>query len=385
MRLQSLSIEHFRNYRSLSLDLSEAVTHVFVGENGTGKTNLLEAIGALSLTKSCRGRDDEELALWGESFYRVRGTVLPDSGKETRLEVVAEMLPRRRKACFLNDVKTPLGHMVGFLPTVIFLPQDLLLFSGPPGERRRYIDQLLSQVSPAYLERFSTYYKVLQQRNALLRRIADGEQAEDTLILWDTELARHGAAMTVARLELIETLNLSFAEEVMSLGEQWDDVRIVYERKGNARTEDDIAAELRSLLVRHRKRDLAMLSTSIGPHREDWQAVTGGRALPTFSSRGQERVAVLALLLLEVSYVELRRNERPLILLDDAFSELDDAHQDALLDAIRGCQVLMTATRLPFGVEDVRVWKVGEGTVRPGRHLLESAYVSTRTPSSARS
>lgn len=341
--------------------------HLFVGENGMGKTNLLEAVSILSLTKSCRGREDDELVEWGKGHYRVRGQLLSDGGQESTAEVVCEIEPRRRKAFFRNDAKAGLSAMVGYLPTVIFLPQDMALFSGSPSDRRRFLDTLLSQVSPEYLADFSAYHKLLSQRNALLRRIADGQETEAALEPWDKELARHGCALTRARLELIETLNLSFVAELQSLGEEWPDARLMYERKGTQQEAGAMEAEFLELLARGRKRDLVLLSTGVGPHREDWQAYAAGRPLPEFASRGQERAAVLALLLLEVSYLELRRGEKPVILLDDALSELDAHHQDSLLRSLASHQVLLTSAHLPPRIpEGLKVWTVTRGAVTPG-------------------
>jgi DNA replication and repair protein RecF len=363
VRLQSLQLQHFRNYASQDVSFDGASTQIFVGENGSGKTNLLEAISVLSLTKSCRGRDDGELVEWGQSHYRVRARARTDADDEKTLEVVCEVSPRKKKACFVNDVRATAAGFVGVLPTVIFLPQDLLLFSGPPGERRRFLDQLLSQVSPQYLSELSSYQKILQQRNALLRAIAEHEQPEDALIPWDAQLSAHGSRITVARLELMETLNLSFAAELDAIGEDWPDVRLRYDRKTAQTSAEAIEREMREILERNRQRELAMLSTSVGPHREDWQAYVEDRPVPTFASRGQERSAVLALLLLEVSYLELRRGEKPVVLLDDAFSELDDRHQASLLSALGAHQVLMTSTRVPDGVSGIGIRQVEQWTI----------------------
>jgi DNA replication and repair protein RecF len=365
MRVQQLRLEQFRNYPSLELDLSTSNIHLFRGPNGSGKTNLIEALGLLSLTKSVRGRDEADLPQWGKSHYRVRGFTENDAKETGIVEVVSEIAPRRKKACFVNDVKVSLSQMVGHLPTVTFLPQDLLLFSGAPAERRRFLDQLLCQISPEYLSTLSAYQKIVQQRNALLRRLAEGEKGEDVLTLWDRELAAKGSIITLARLELIETLNATFLTELQNLGEQWKDARMTYARKGERRSREEIEAEMLELLAANRPKDLAMASTSIGPHREDWEVFIEERALPTFASRGQERVAVLALLFLEVSFLELRRGERPVVLLDDAFSELDDAHQRALLDALQEYQVILTAVRMPPDARRIQEWEVSDGTVKP--------------------
>lgn len=363
MRIVSFALEQFRNYTAQTVVLTDDDIQLFVGRNGSGKTNLLEALSILSITRSCRGKDDTDMVQWDKGHYRIRATIRSDAGEEHRIEAVCELNPRKRKGFFLNDVRTQLPQFVGFLPSVAFLPQDLELFSGAPAERRRFLDQLLSQLNADYLVYLSHYQKILQQRNALLKRINAGADSVDSLDLWDRELAIRASHITLARLELIETLNLSFLEELQSLGETWSDVRLQYERKSTARIAPELEAELMQLLKNNRERDVIIQSTTVGPHRDDWQVFREGRPLPSFASRGQERVAVLALLLLEVSYLELRRGEKPVILLDDAFSELDDEHQLALIDGFRGYQVLMTSTRIPPNTQNAAIFPVTPGVV----------------------
>lgn len=363
MRLCSLSLEGFRNYAAMRVELSDAPIQMFLGENGQGKTNLLEAVGVLSLTRSCRGADDGMMVRWGAHHYRIRGVCRSDDGREVLLETVSEIAPRKRRAFFVNDVRVSLGEFLGVLPTVTFLPQDLALFSGPPAERRRFMDQLLSQESADYLRSLSTYQKVLQQRNALLKQIAAGRQDATALDTWDDAIADAGARITLNRLELMETLNLTFADELASLGEQWENVELVYVRSTVTRSLDALRRESAEQLRAQRQRDVTLQSTGTGPHRHDWRIEREGRALSSFASRGQERTAILALLLIQVSYLELKRGEKPLILLDDAFSELDDAHQHALLRSFRAHQVLMTGTRIPVEAAEMTVWEVKEGEV----------------------
>lgn len=363
MRVVRLILEQFRNYTSQTVELSDADIQLFVGRNGSGKTNVLEAVSLLSITKSCRGKEEQDMVEWEKGHYRITGRIRSDSGEESTMELVSELVPRRRKALFINDVRAPLASYVGTLPTVAFMPEDLLLFSGTPGERRRFLDQLLSQISPQYFGDLSAYQKIVQQRNALLKRIANNQDRAEVLDIWDFELVEKASTLTLMRLELIETLNLTLLEEIRALGESWNSAEIRYERKTAARDLLTLKKEMIEVLKSTRERDIILQSTTSGPHREDWQVYRDGRSIPSFASRGQERVAVLALLLLEVSYLELRRNEKPVILLDDAFSELDDPHQAALLDAFKGYQVLMTSTRIPPNAEGATVFDVSIGVV----------------------
>lgn len=366
MRFQSLHLSNFRSYADAAAAFPERSGCVaFLGQNGAGKTNLIEALSILSLTRSCRGNDEDELVKWNEPFYRLKAVVASDDGQTRTIEVVSEQTPRRRKTLFVNDVKTTASDFVGLVPTVTFLPQDLLLFSGPPAERRRFLDQLLSQVSPEYLAALTQYQQVLQQRNALLKTLAQTGGDTSVLDVWDKEVARFGSTVTLRRLELIETLTLSFGAEAARLGEAWNDVRLRYDRKTTAREPAPLEEETVRMLKANRDRDILLQGTLMGPHREDWQVSVEGRDLPTFASRGQERTAVLALLFLQVSYLQLKRGETPVLLLDDACSELDERHQELLLSGFPGAQVFLTATRLPDQARPTAVFAIEPGVIAP--------------------
>jgi DNA replication and repair protein RecF len=366
MRLLSLQLEQFRSYHQLRLDFSAEDVHVLLGENGVGKTNILEAISLLSLVRSSLGSEEIDLVRWGTEHYRIRSEAVSDAGEGKVLEVVSQQVPRTAKACFLNDVQMPVEKMVGVLPTVLFLPQDLQIFTGAPSNRRKFLDRLLSQVSPEYLTVLLQYHKVLKQRNSLLKRIASTHAAASELDLWDDQLAALAAPLTTARLELIGTLQLTLPEEVRSLGEeQWQSVRLQYSRKGTETQEPNVRMEYRKILLQNRKRDCLLQTTTVGPHRDDWCIEVDGRSLSSFASRGQQRASLLALLLLQVSYVELRCGEKPVILLDDVFSELDEAHQRKLLDSLSGYQVFISTTRIPDGYEKIEtIFVEGAGKVR---------------------
>ncbi|MFA6522855.1 MAG: DNA replication and repair protein RecF [Candidatus Peribacteraceae bacterium] len=367
MRILSLSLEHFRSYPSCTIELAKGDLHVFTGPNGAGKTNIIEAVSLLSFLASSMGADDEDLLRHGAEYYRVRGMIRSDAGEEETLEVVSQFAPRKQKAAFRNDVRLPAGKIVGHLPLIVFLPQDLSLFTGSPSERRRFLDQILSQVSPAYYRALSEYQRAVKQRNTLLRAIGDGRAKERDLVPWDQALAEKGSLLTLARLELLETFSLTLRDELRALGETYAEAQMVYERKGESRELKKLEAELLDLLGRSREKDLLLSQTCVGPHRDDWHVVVDGHDLARVASRGQQRTAVLALLFLESSYVELRRGEKAVILLDDVFSELDADHQERVLESFPGHQVLLTSTHAPRKLKSAVVWDVGEGRVALAR------------------
>ncbi|MDA0376231.1 MAG: DNA replication/repair protein RecF [bacterium] len=358
MRLTSLSLQQFRSYPEHRMEFGEENVHVLVGVNGVGKTNILEAISILSLTKSCQKADETDIITWGQDFYRIKADISSDTEGDKTLELVSQISPRKQKACFINDVKVPINQMVGALPTVVFLPQDLELFTGSPSSRRTFLDQLLCQVSPEYMQVLMQYQKIIKQRNSLLRRIADGSARRTDLTVWDEKAAETGAVVMLRRLELCEMLQCTFGQELSSLGEDWDDAQIIYERKGEARDFGTAKSEMMDLLSHFQNRDIVLQSTTIGPHRDDWKVIVDGRDISTFASRGQQRTAVLALLFLEVSYLEIQRGEKPVILLDDVFSELDDHHQASLLQSFEEHQVIITTTHVPIEVYGARIWNI---------------------------
>lgn len=360
MRILSFSLEQFRSFTRLEVDLEGPNVHVLLGPNGAGKTNVLEGLCVLSLTRSFLSVEEADIIQWGKEFYRVKAQLEDDHGEKSAVEVVSQILPRKQKACFINDVKKSLSETVGHLPTVAFLPQDLELFIGSPAGRRRFLDLLLCQVSPEYAQALSQYLKILKQRNALLKKISEGVAKRGDLQQWDILLSQSSAIVTLKRLELMEVFQCTLTEELQSLGELWKEAVLVYLRKGEARTEEDLIQEMQELLKHCQERDVILQSTTVGPHRDDWRIDIDGRPLVTFASRGQQRAAVLALLFLKVSFLELRRGEKPVVLLDDVFSELDDNHQSALLRCFDDYQVIITATHVPQELEGAKVWEMGK-------------------------
>jgi DNA replication and repair protein RecF len=344
VRIHRLSLEQFRNYSLLDLPFEAEGVNALVGPNGSGKTNILEAIGILSIGSSFRGIGDRDLVQWGKSHYRIRGALIRDDGTPQSLEVVFQHEPRRAKVAFVQDSKSALKDFVGVLPTVAFLPEDVLLLSGAPSVRRQFLDRTMIQVDPDLSETTMLFEKALRQRASLLRRLQEQGGDPRSLDPWDKELAPLAAKIIIARAELIAALSTTLHHEVERLGERWNRIEITLERTTESTDRESLTQELLAKLRELRPRDIAAGSTGVGPHRDDWTVRLDGRPTTVTASRGQERSVVLALFLLTASFVELRRMERPVILLDDACSELDAHHQKQLLSALDGYQVFLSST-----------------------------------------
>lgn len=359
MRLTSLQLESFRSYNKLSLDFDEG-SQLFLGANGSGKTNIVEAISFLSQARSCLRAQPDEALRFEESFLKIRAGVQSDAGEESSLEYVFQVSPKRSSAFFLRDIRTPLLSFIGVLPTITFLPQALTLFTGSPSDRRSFLDALLTQLRPAFVAERMEYERILKQRNALLKQVASGEIEEHALDVWDEQLSLVGSTIIGERQSLLQEINAGLPLHIGSLGEQWKDTKVTYTASSMGERPDD----MRATLLRYRSRDIILQSTTIGPHRDDWTLLADGRDIGIFASRGQQRTALLALLFVSAGLFQRARGERPVILLDDVLSELDPAHQNALLTHLSGHQVFITATHPTEELADLTAWEVGGGKVR---------------------
>jgi len=364
VRLTTLSLEHVRSYERLSLPLAGSMRQVFIGPNGSGKTNIMEAVSLLSWGRSCLRAMPEDVLRWGADYFRIRAEGELDDRTPLSFEYVWQRAPRRQCAAFLRDIRTPFLKFIGSLKTVIFLPEHLDLFIGAPAQRRAFLDILLSQLSPDFTALRVEYERLLKQRNALLKRIVERASREDELTLWDERFSLVAARVQHRRLALAARFTEQLPVLLAALGEEkTGDAVIVYERKTQGQDLPGIAAQCRALLLEARPRDLLIASTTVGPHRDDWHIVLRGHRLQQFASRGQQRASLLALLLVSARILEETCGERPVVLLDDVLSELDDRHQDALLASLTDHQVLITSTHPVPLSEDVTLWNVGEGKV----------------------
>ncbi len=368
MRLTSLHLEYFRSYERAALRFGDESRQLFIGDNGAGKTNLVEAASFLSMGRSCLRVPSDNVAAWGQDFFRIKADLNTDSNESTSVEYVWQRVPRRSSAMFVRDVRTPLLEFIGVLPTITFLPQDLDLFTGSPSARRNFLDALLSQLKPEFAALRLEYDHVLKQRNAVIARVADGEAGTEELELWDSRLVPVAARLTVLRCEAVSLINREIARTLAELGETaWTDALIVFERKTTGDSVESLEPELLSLLRACRQRDLILRGTTVGPHRDDWHLKAQDRDIALFGSRGQQRAAFIALLLQSAALFGEVRAEKPVIFLDDVLSELDDAHQSALMDSLHDHQVFITAAH-PIVTDSAQIWSVKNGTVMPLSH-----------------
>jgi DNA replication and repair protein RecF len=382
MRVAQLLLEDFRSYAWADLELAPGVT-AFVGDNGSGKTNILEAIHLLARGDSPRAGEDAELVRWGAGMARVSASVerVDDARKvETLLFSPPPGERKRPRRYLLDGAPKRADDTVGEITVVAFFPEDVDLLADPPSGRRRYLDAMVGQIERRHRAETREYQRVLEHRNALLRalrsddpapvpaRTPGAEPRAETgaeLAFWDEELCRLAATISLRRLTAVREIVPAFRAEAQRFSGA-EALDVAYASQAEGETVQERVASYRALLVSKRDRELWQGTTLVGPHREDLAVSAHGRPLPEFASRGEQRSAVLALKMAEAAWISERRGEAPVFLLDDVLSELDPRRRDALAEAIpAGAQALVTAA-FPAGIPARMTDGASVRTVRDG-------------------
>lgn len=364
MLLTKLRYANFRNLVDGDIDFSPAIT-VLKGRNAQGKTNILEAIYLLALTKSFRGRTTLEAIKWGANYFRLEGLLsfayspAADSSqpRKTRLmEVYYEREPLKRSRFAVDKLSLKARDYVGGFRVVTFVPDDVEVLSGSPGHRRRYLDILLAQADRDYLCAWSDYRQTLKSRNSLLVRIASGKADRDELAFWDQKLVEFGRPLMTKRRAALDWFAARFPLFLETIAGQTGAVKIKYlpslppDRDGL------------EYLAGHQEGDIVQRATRKGPHRDNFMILAEGRDLGECGSRGEIRSALLALKMCELQFMEEIGGQKPLLLLDDVFSELDTIRQKALLRMIAPYQTVISSTDQFLGAAE-SVYNIDKGSV----------------------
>lgn len=376
MHVAHLSLHDFRSYEALELDLDAGVSS-FVGRNGQGKTNVVEAIDYLSRLTSHRVSGDLPLVRRGAERAVVRAAVVRD---ERRAVLEVEINPGRSNRARVNRGPLPRARdLVGLVRTVVFAPDDLALVKGDPTERRRFADDLLVLRAPRYAGTRADYDRVLKQRNSLLKtaRARGGSAAESvlsTLEVWDERLARLGAEIITARAALVDDLVplLGKAYEAVARGARRDDAVLGY--RPNVPLPEDAARSLEEVervfhveLERRRRDELDRGVTLVGPHRDDLLCELGELPVKGYASHGEGWSFALAMRL--ASYDLLRQpGDDPVLVLDDVFAELDSGRRAQLAELVGGAEQVLVTAAVPDDVPESlrgRRFDVADGTVVP--------------------
>ncbi|MBR4068469.1 MAG: DNA replication/repair protein RecF [Clostridia bacterium] len=344
MKFTSLRLQQFRNYPFLELQPGEGVT-VLYGPNGSGKTNLLEAMHLLSLGRSHRTAQDQEMIAAGQHVAIVHGqTERLDGGHEVEVRLYPFEKPRKRVLLWGKPAPR-IADMMGHATVVMFSPEDIRIVRDGPAARRRFVDMQLSQIRPSYVKALKTYLSALENRNALLKQSKFGAPSdfENELAAWDEQLAAAAAPIVNARRWFLTELSDYASRQYADISENPAEPFAIRYTGPLAQT-DTPYRDMLAGLAATRKDDLQRLFTHFGPHRDDVAMTLYGKELRAFGSQGQLRTAVLSLKLGEISLIENEMGELPTLLLDDVFSELDIRRRSALLRATEHLQTFLSCT-----------------------------------------
>lgn len=331
--IANLRLQHFRSYPDAAYEFSPEV-NIIVGPNASGKTNLLEAVLVLAQGSSYRG-SDSELIEFDQPWARLDARTT--DGEDRTVKLLAE--PQPAKTYELDGKVFKRLSLQHSLPIVLFEPNHLRLLHGSPSGRRDYLDDLLEHTVAAYGTMRRNYQRVLAQRNALLKR--QKRPTNEELFVWNLRLSEFGAHVARERASLINKINAQLPGRYRELSGRTNDVRVVYHPKFPlASYESKMIGKLEADL----QLDIARGFSGAGPHRDDFHVLIDGHMAAEAASRGETRTMVLALKVIELELMEQIRGVRPILLLDDVFSELDGARRHALTDHLRGHQTFITTT-----------------------------------------
>jgi len=325
-RLIHLTVRDFRNLAHVELTPPPDGL-VVIGDNGQGKTNLLESIYYLQILRSARGARDQDLVRFGADGFHIAATIETDT--RHAVGVGFERAGKRKRVRVDGVVPERMSHALGALPSVMFSPADVELIIGPPSVRRRFLDIVLALTARGYLDALQRYRAALARRNAALREAArTGRQSPSSVSVWEPALAEHGALLWRERRAWVASVADALDRLCHDIGEAGR-VRVSY--SSTLSTADDAVAALSDALSAKRPVDLARGLTHVGPHRDDLVITLDGRDLRVFGSAGQQRTAAIAMRMLEAATFSERTGRAPVFLLDDPFAELDTRRASRIL------------------------------------------------------
>jgi len=373
MILSSLKLENFRNYGSIELNLESNKGLVYlIGDNAQGKTNLLEAIYALFLGKSFLKVQNQNLIQWGQDFARVKGK-LEKSGEQVNLELFLGLSPNPRRATKINDVKTALNDYVGIGRVVLFHPMDLNMMYLGPSARRDFLDDINSQTQKGYLASLRQYNKVIKQKNALLKRIKNGEAKRNDLEVWNELIAVEGSKITKIRAQLLNGINQKIEDLYNSIAKEKQKISFNYRSNLGLDLEEimehkNLTDFFRMRLEERKETEIIVEYSLIGPQRDDFSIEIKDVNVNLHASRGEIRTMMLALKFLEMDLQRAGSDETPLLLLDDVLSELDHQRQLMLLQKVKDFQTIITTTKDSATINQEKLipgdfWEVHNGMV----------------------
>ena len=345
MRITNLTVDNFRNHTHSTLQLTAGI-NVLVGPNAQGKTNLLEAVYLSCVGRGWRTVRDSEMLQFGKERALVQVNAMKRFGN---VEIAIQLGQGLKKSISINRVPiAKVAELMGQINCIFFSPDELKLVKEAPADRRRFMNIDLSQIDKSYFYALARYNKILQQRNASLKNNCDLRELD----VWDLQLIQQGKILIQKRQAFIQKLTPYVVKKHQALTGGQEIITMTYET----------CADFERELLAAREKDLRLRTTTVGPHRDDLAILINNQDVRIFGSQGQQRTVALSIKLAELDLFADITGEKPILLLDDVFSELDSSRQARLLTAIADTQVVITATDAPAVG---KIFVVKNGTVQP--------------------
>lgn len=361
MYLESFRLTNYRNYELLNESFSRNF-NVLVGFNAQGKTNLLEAIYYLSTGRSYRPVRDPQLIKWNNNYFKIEG-LFNNSTDKVQVEINYKNIEQAVKEVRINGVvKNKISDLLGVFNSVLFAPEDLYIIKGSPAERRKLIDNDISQVSPLYYIKMQKYARIVNQRNHLLRNINYKRGSLEELQIWDQQFFEISKEIIQRRLKVLEKLVplTRLMQRKLTDGKENLEIKYIFSKREELKSAGNIENLLYAEGERLRKEEIARGITLFGPHRDDFSILLNGMNLKYYGSQGQHRTAVLAIKLAELEFFRAETGEYPVLLLDDVLSELDHNRREQLIQTIKNKEIqcfITTTEDLPIEFDNSAIMR----------------------------
>ncbi len=360
MFIKNIKLKNYRNYENTNIDLVKGL-NIFVGNNAQGKTNLLESIYFSSIGKSPRTNKEKDLIKAGQELALIEISLEKEFNK-TKINIYLNK--QNKKTIKINNIPIKrIGELMGEMLIIYFSPDEIKLVKEAPQDRRRFLDIDISQLSKNYFYLLLRYEKIIDNRNKLLKEAKSFDVLKRTVSIWDEQLSDIASKIIYERLKFIEKLK-EFSQKIhFDITQKAECLELSYQGIKEESVEK-IKEKVLYALQTNIEKDYNLKYTSVGPHRDDIKILINGIDLRNFGSQGQQRLATLSIKLAELEIFKSEKNEKPILLLDDVLSELDENRQKQFLDKIKDIQTILTCTNYPYKPDaNTKFFKIENGVV----------------------
>jgi len=346
MRITNAHLRSFRNHRETAFDFGARV-NVLLGENGQGKTNALEALSFLCLTKSFYASSDATVMQQQQAFFEIKSTLVSDEGKEFQVRVAYDDIKKEKKFTINGAEAEKFSSVIGMFPVVVLSPENNAITFGSPADRRKFADLVISQSSKAYMEDSLEYRRIVRQRNAVLTE-ANGRDCSTAIAPWNEMLVNIGARIIHRRSRFLNEFAPFIARTYLDIVDERETPKIEYAPSVTVTDDSTVEGIAEAMMMKLQKKkndELRFRTTLVGPHRDEMVFTLNGMSLKHYASQGQHKTFLVALKVAEFFYLKERCSETPVFLLDDVFSELDEHRSRKLLTVAESLgQIFITTT-----------------------------------------